>query len=841
MLPVKAPATAKAPAAAKSAARAAVLDDDDEPVTAKPSRKPTRVMDDDDDFDDRPKKKGAAKAATGGGSKAPLLIAAILGGVVILGGGAAGAYFAFFNDEKKPETTQTTNSDPNKVKAFTIPGPTTTGDPKPVEEKKPDTDAKPADQTSDKTADAKPDANPAANTTAQATPPVAAPVATPPSNSAERMQKIMSGLMDEITMMKVKRATVMIECESKNGGAATGSGWFGIEPGIVITNSHVIDMKAPGSPPPAKLTIFMNAGERGQTPGVLQRDIPHNRIKIIGVDRVHDLAVLQIIGEKDLPEPLSIRPTAQLKDRQGITVFGFPRGYTPGMAAGNKKQPLVSVRPSTVVAVRYDDDGLLSKLQMEGGSSHGNSGGPIVDSDGFVIGVVVSGIDGAGGTETQIAFAVPTEYVGGIMSGEIMDVNYEQAYVDGDKIRVPVKITCADPRGRLQKVGIGVWVGDTVTKVRAPGATRTGKLDSDKHFSQIDISYDTEKKVAVGEIVFPQAAPGLAYWVQPYYVNKQQGQYWLSGKPLTMDGPPVERVDSALSYTVRTGVTRPIQMTSISTYNEYFEGEGQAKNDRTLGRATIKGTERIIDPDKNDRRNAARIRMTYDDIEFKLQRGLDALVEVNPIPPQIMLILKRSLNQIESYGFMDRTGEVYKFTANTAGISDPLARSFAPAISDEVHGVLGLTSVPMPNRTVKPNETWKLVRTHFESIPDYYTVVQPTTVPGGRGGQPAQAKTKDKVVSYVQDITYTYLGVRTRAGKKEAVVRIAGKATPAAGRPADTVTGEIKGSAYIDLNSGTVLYADIESEVEVDSSERGFKKKLSFLEKYKITRGGQTN
>ncbi len=648
-------------------------------------------------------------------------------------------------------------------------------------------------------------------------------------------------MMDEITITKVKRATVMIECESKNGGAATGSGWFGMEPGIVITNSHVIDMKAPGSPPPAKLTIFMNAGERGQTPGLLQRDIPHNHIKIIGVDRVHDLAVLQILGEKDLPEPIRIRPTAQLKDRQGITVFGFPRGYSPGLAAGNKKQPLASVRPSTVVAVRYDDDGLLRKLQIEGGSSHGNSGGPIVDAEGYVIGVVVSGIDGPGGTETQIAFAVPTEYVAGILSGQIMDVDYDQAYIDGERVRVPVKVNCADPLGRLLKVGVGIWVGDTATKIRPPGPTRAGILPSDKTFEQIELKYDPVKKIATGELTFPQLAPGLAYWVQPYYSNKQVNQYWMSGKQLAMDGPPVERVATPLTFTVKTGTTRPLEVTSLSTYDEYFEGEGESKGERVLGKIKIKGTERIIDPDRNDKRNAARIRMGYDDIEFKLQRGLDAIREYSPIPPQIMLMLKRSLNQVESYGFLDRTGEIYKFIPNIVGINNPIVKSMAPAMSQEVFDVLIMTSIPMPNRTIQPLETWKFTRNYTEHVPDYYTAEETAPTNPTRPGMQPQRQKKDKDFVYVQDFTYTYLGVRTRGGKREAVVKVSGKALPAAGRQKDSVTGELKGFAYIDINGGTISTSDIEIDVEIDSSEQGFKKKIAFLEKYKIVRGGQTN
>jgi len=51
----------------------------------------------------------------------------------------------------------------------------------------------------------------------------------------------------------------------------------------------------------------------------------------------------------------------------------------------------------------------------------------------------------------------------------------------------------------------------------------------------------------------------------------------------------------------------------------------------------------------------------------------------------------------------------------------------------------------------------------------------------------------------------------------------------------------VKGYAYIDINTGVVIESEIESEFELDTSEKGFKKKYSAIQKYKVVRGGQTN
>jgi S1-C subfamily serine protease len=110
------------------------------------------------------------------------------------------------------------------------------------------------------------------------------------------------------------------------------------------------------------------------------------------------LAVLRVQGD-DLPEPLPVRSAKYLAELQKVYVFGFPFGEKLGKN--------ITVSESSVSSLRkYPGRDDLKEVQVNGGMQPGNSGGPVVDTSGHVVGVAVSIIQG-----TQINFAIPGEHV----------------------------------------------------------------------------------------------------------------------------------------------------------------------------------------------------------------------------------------------------------------------------------------------------------------------------------------------------------------------------------------------------------------------------------------------
>ena len=93
--------------------------------------------------------------------------------------------------------------------------------------------------------------------------------------------------LDAAVLKKVKAATVHLEVALPSGDTVEGSGFFTDEPGVVLTNAHVLGMLAADSRPPVKVTVTVNSGEP------TSRSLP---AKLLGVDRGSDLAVLSVEG-----------------------------------------------------------------------------------------------------------------------------------------------------------------------------------------------------------------------------------------------------------------------------------------------------------------------------------------------------------------------------------------------------------------------------------------------------------------------------------------------------------------------------------------------------------------
>jgi S1-C subfamily serine protease len=189
----------------------------------------------------------------------------------------------------------------------------------------------------------------------------------------------------------VKASTVYIKCQH-TAGRSSGSGFFAGKPGYVVTNAHVIgQMQAQTreeamAGPVQRIDVVINSGEPNE-----RNFIAH----VYGIDRVHDLAMLTIDGE-NLPPPLEFGNAAGLNETDEVIIFGYPFGEQVGKN--------ISINKSTVTSLRKKN-GELAMVQIGGGMNPGNSGGPVTNRAGQVVGVSVAKIMGADG----IDFAIPAE------------------------------------------------------------------------------------------------------------------------------------------------------------------------------------------------------------------------------------------------------------------------------------------------------------------------------------------------------------------------------------------------------------------------------------------------
>src|SRR5262249_14752155 len=161
-----------------------------------------------------------------------------------------------------------------------------------------------------------------------------------------------------------------VKAKEKDLHGAQGSGFLAIEPGIVLTNAHVVDMLEPGSAEPESITVCIHSG---------QPDEKNLKGKVLAVDQRADLAVVKIDSE-GLPPPLVVKSSTGLFATQPVYVCGFPLGKLVSRS--------VTIFQGQVASLSRDaKTGVLNQVVLASEIQHGNSGGPVVNDDGEVVGV----------------------------------------------------------------------------------------------------------------------------------------------------------------------------------------------------------------------------------------------------------------------------------------------------------------------------------------------------------------------------------------------------------------------------------------------------------------------
>jgi len=169
---------------------------------------------------------------------------------------------------------------------------------------------------------------------------------------------------------------------------ATGSGFVAAPSGLVLTSRHVV----------AEEDARTRFGEEGAEVRIDNRRIevvigdgPSRRVLeawVAAADAEGDLAALQVTAA-DLPY-LPLGDSDAIEAGRPVQVLGFPFGrqIEVGRSAGREGMPRVTVSAGSLSAAREGDEGDTRFLQTDASVNPGNSGGPMLDEDGYVVGVV---------------------------------------------------------------------------------------------------------------------------------------------------------------------------------------------------------------------------------------------------------------------------------------------------------------------------------------------------------------------------------------------------------------------------------------------------------------------
>ena len=105
-----------------------------------------------------------------------------------------------------------------------------------------------------------------------------------------------------------------------------------------------------------------------------------------------DMAILKVSSLKRVPEPIEYRQVAQLAETMRVFILGFPFGDS---LAANHGNPNITIGTGSVSSIRRDKSGKVVKVQIDGALNPGNSGGPVVDGRGNLVGIAVQTIQGS--------------------------------------------------------------------------------------------------------------------------------------------------------------------------------------------------------------------------------------------------------------------------------------------------------------------------------------------------------------------------------------------------------------------------------------------------------------
>ena len=165
---------------------------------------------------------------------------------------------------------------------------------------------------------------------------------------------------------------------------ARGSGFIVSASGMVVTNNHVVaDAQS--------VTVTLDDG----------RELI---AKVLGRDPRSDIAVLKIESKVALPY-LALAETVIARPGEWVLALGNPFGLGGSVTAG-----IVSARGRNIGAGPYDDF-----IQVDAPINHGNSGGPLFNQAGQVIGVNTAILSPSGGS-VGIGFAIPSDMVAKVVA-----------------------------------------------------------------------------------------------------------------------------------------------------------------------------------------------------------------------------------------------------------------------------------------------------------------------------------------------------------------------------------------------------------------------------------------
>jgi S1-C subfamily serine protease len=264
-----------------------------------------------------------------------------------------------------------------------------------------------------------------------------------------------------------------------SGTAAQGSGFVISTDGEIVTNAHVVTNTTSGSGSQLASAVYVRFADDNEVPA-----------KIVGTDPNADVALLRVNPSGLTLRPLALGVSSGLVVGSPVATLGTPLGEQNSLSVGvisatNRAIPSLNGSAGSGQGIFAT----LGAIQTDAAINHGNSGGPLVDAGGGVIGINSQIAPDSSGGATGIGFAVPVDAVRRSVARLRSSGTVKYAYMG---------ISSEDLFPQLaRRLGVPVNHGSIVGSV-APGspAARAGLIGGTRR-----IAFDVQQYMVGGDVV----------------------------------------------------------------------------------------------------------------------------------------------------------------------------------------------------------------------------------------------------------------------------------------------------------------------------------------------------
>ena len=173
-----------------------------------------------------------------------------------------------------------------------------------------------------------------------------------------------------------------------------GSGFVISPKGYVLTNSHVITNAGEGARVNAAdhLYVEFSDGDRAEA-------------RIVGWDLYDDVGLVKLSSTEHRLTPVPLGESASVQVGQPVAAIGSPLGNENSLAVG-----VVSAIHRSIAAITVQQYKVVDAIQTDAPITHGNSGGPLLDARGRVVGInaQIRSQNGSG-NDSGVGFAIPID------------------------------------------------------------------------------------------------------------------------------------------------------------------------------------------------------------------------------------------------------------------------------------------------------------------------------------------------------------------------------------------------------------------------------------------------